>query len=178
MAIECPFMDARERTVGKVRYRSSAADRRPGPITRPAFVTDPDREFRINAALADVNAAYDQYQLALAKFKAIGGAMPDPGVDPAQMRFAFADAYVTQHIEIVQPRPAMYGPNSSRVEMLYTQTHAAINSINPQTPPECRACLIRLVPPAPPRASKPKSADKRMAEIFEEIYNGADPAGD
>ena len=171
MPITCPIREpAAPKATEPVRKRDSA------PITRPVFPLDLDRELKIRDAMNEVRATYDRYQLALMKLRAIGGPAPDPTVDPQQLRFAFADQYVTEHYSIYQPNPALYGPWSSRLSAYGQQTAPPIKQEIVPTPPECRACLAQLISSGPARATTTKNADKRMEEIFNEIYKGTDDA--
>jgi hypothetical protein len=165
MAITCPIRKEEPKPVlGRVRKTT-------GPVILPTYVVGAiEYEQRINGVMKEVAAAYDRYQAALLKLRAIGGTLPDPAVDARQIRFPFADRYVSERYDIVQPNPALYGPWSSRLtpdDLKMAERPKVIPKI---TPPECRACLLQLAPDPIHRPQRTTDPDKRMAEIFSEIH--------
>ena len=169
MPVKCPIREPSPST-STVRIRTPQS----GPVTRPVFPFDLDRELKLRDATNEVRDAYDRYQYSLAKLRALGGPKSDPSIDATQIQFPFADQYVTVHSSIYQPNPALYGPWSSRLRATDMQMPEPQRTSLVPTPPECRSCLTKIIPPAPHRALRAKSADDRMAAIFAEIHKGDD----
>ena len=69
-----------------------------GPVTRP-IIRDPDHEERMKQALTDVRVAYEWYQFALKRLSNLGQVKVDPTAQSqrGQLRFPFADRYITEH---------------------------------------------------------------------------------
>jgi hypothetical protein len=173
MAITCPIRKEEPKAVlTTVRRRKS--DPPPGPVTRPTYVVGPvEVEAEINRVMRKVAAAYDLYQSALQELRAMSGPKSDPFIDRQQIRFAFADQYVTARINLVQPNPAMHGPWSSALKPTDLKMTAKPRVIPRYTAPECRACLMKLSQPVRLRPVNAKSPDKRMEEVIQEIYDTA-----